>query len=293
MKHYRFRRSFSDDPTLSNRLFNLLEIVFPELNISEAAECARRLGASWEAASTPFMRFHDDVAITHVGVVEIPMQLMGELVTVGGIHGVCTHPLFRRRGYYRQVMEEVLDYCAQSYKTLVLTTSQPELYQPFGFRVVREHFFIAKYNTKGGVNGFRLLNTSNASDVILLNRLLATREPVSNILGIVKEKAVFCVNEGSSPLYYSEDLDVILCIEIEETTLKLFDLLGTRGCTLEDILKRIQQPIEVVEIYFSPDRLCADTQAFPHVLNGDSWLMVRGEFPPENEKFMLPRSSRC
>jgi len=110
MNQYRFKRSFSEDPTLSQRFFHLLETVFP--GVSRTVETARMLGAPWEAASTPFICFHDDVAIAHVGVLEIPMQLMRQTVTVGGIHAVCTHPEFRRRGYYCEVMEEVLDYCA-------------------------------------------------------------------------------------------------------------------------------------------------------------------------------------
>jgi GNAT superfamily N-acetyltransferase len=291
MNQYRFQHSFLEDPTLSSRLFNLVEVVFPE--IINPVEYARKLGASWEDASTPFVRFHEDIAITHVGVLEIPMELMGEMVTVAGVHGVSTHPEFRRRGYYREVMQEVLDYCDKRYKTQVLTTPQPEYYEPFGFRFVQEHMFISKCKTSGGTHGLRLLNTSNIDDVKLLHRLLETREPVSNIVGIVKEKAVFCVNEGTNPLYYAEDLDVILSIEIEETKLKLFDLLGTKICTLEAILARIPQPLTEVEIYFSPDRLDADVQAFPHRLNGDSFLMVRGEFAPEWQKFMIPRSTRC
>ncbi|MBW4446615.1 MAG: GNAT family N-acetyltransferase [Spirirestis rafaelensis WJT71-NPBG6] len=289
---YRFQRSFAED-AISDRLFNLLEIVFPEIRISDAAQVGRMLAASWESASTPFMRLHDDMAISHVGVLEIPMQLMGESIIAGGIHGVCTHPEFRRRGYYREIMQEVLDYCNSRYDTLVLTTAQPELYQPFGFRVVGEHIFIAKCNSLGGTDGFRLIDTSNTNDVKLLHRLLETREPVSNILGIVKEKAVFFVNEGRNPLYYAEDLDVIICMEIKDTQLHLFDVVGTRICTLAEILERINIRIQEVVIYFSPDRLNADVQALSHILDGDSLLMVRGNFAAEGEKFMLPRSARC
>jgi GNAT superfamily N-acetyltransferase len=291
MNQYRFRRSFTKDATLSDRLFNLLEVVFP--GISDVAERSRKLGASWETASVPFIRFHDHIAITHVGVVEIPMQLMGQDVVVGGIHGVCTHPKYRRRGYYREVMEEVLDYCNHRYNTLVLTTEQPELYKPFGFRFVGEHMFTAKCDSKGGTNGWRLLNITDNNDIQLLHTLLETRAPVSRILGIVKEKAVFCFNEGGNPLYYAEDLDAIAVMEIEDTKLKLFDLLATQICSLEAIVKRISQPIQEVEIYFTPDRLNAEVQAFPHILNGDYFLMVRGIFPVEGEKFMLPRSTRC
>lgn len=293
MKKYRFQRSFQSDPTLSRHLFNLLEIVFPGLGLSNAAEHAFKLGASWESASTPFMRFEGNIAVTHVGVLEIPMYLMGELVTVGGVHGVSTHPEFRRRGYYREVMEEVLDYCDRTCKTLVLTTSQPELYEPFGFRYVREHMFVAKCNKTGGTHGFRLLDTDNDNDIKLLNRLLETREPVSHILGVVKAKALFCVIESRNPLFYAEDLDILVCMNIEGSKLKLFDLVGTKVCSLQALVDRIPHPIEEVEIYFSPDRLNIEAQAFPHRLNGDDYLMVRGEFAPEKETFMLPRPARC
>ncbi|WP_460202662.1 GNAT family N-acetyltransferase [Scytonema sp. NUACC21] len=293
MNKYRFQRSFQSASTLSNQLFNLLEVVFPGYGISDAAEHGRKLGASWESASTPFMLFQDDIAVTHVGVLEIPMQLMGKYEIVGGVHGVATHPDFRRQGYYRQVMEEVLDYCYRRYNTLILTTSQPEIYEPFGFRYVTEHMFIAQCNTTGGHNGFRLLDTCNSNDVQLLNRLLEKREPVSHILGVVKEKAVFCIIEGSNPLYYAKDLDLLAAMTVEDTKLKLFDLVGTKVCPLKAILERIPQPIQQVEIYFSPDRLDVEVQAFPHRLNGDDHLMVRGKFTPEGQKFMLPRSTRC
>jgi GNAT superfamily N-acetyltransferase len=195
----RFQKSFSADPTLSSKMFDLVEVTFPGL--TSLAECARKLGASWEDASTPFILFHDDVAITHIGVLEIPMQIMGEMVTVGGIHGVCTREGFRRRGYYREVMNEVLEYCDQRYETLILTTLEPEFYLPFGFRVVPEHIFTVKCNSTGDTKGLRTLDFADVKDIALLHRLLETRMPVSNIVGVVKEKAVFCVDEGSYRLH--------------------------------------------------------------------------------------------
>lgn len=290
MNKYRFKRSFAEDSTLSKKLFHLLEAVFPGL--SNLAECGRQLGAPWETASTPFIRFHDDVAITHVGVLEIPMHIMGT-VTVGGVHAVCTLPEFRRRGYYREVMEEVLKYCDQHYETLVLTTLQPEFYLPFGFRIVEEHLFKIRCDSKGSGEGFRLLNITDNKDVKLLHRLLETRVPVSNIVGVVKEKPLFCVNEGSRPLYYAESLDLIACMEIKDTQLHLFDIVTTQICPLKEILARIPQLVEEAVIYFSPELLdVGNIQASPHKFD-ETVLMVRGEFAAEGEKFMLPRSGRC
>ncbi|MBD2346719.1 GNAT family N-acetyltransferase [Anabaena subtropica] len=290
MLQYRFKNSFADS-NLSDRLFDLVEVTFPGLN--ELVECGRKLGASWESASTPFIRFQDDVAITHVGVLEIPMEIMGQRVTVGGIHGVATRPEFRRKGYYREVMEEVMEYCDQIYETLVLTTPEPEYYLPFGFRVVEEYIFQVKCSSTGNIDGWRILDFSTSQDLALLHRLLETRAPVSHVVGVVNEKPVFFVNEGSRTMYYIEDLNLIACVEIEDEKLHIFDLVSTKIPVLTEILARISQPIVEVIIYFHPDLLeVENVQILPHKLE-ETVLMVRGKFAATGEKFMLPRSARC
>lgn len=291
MSQYRFKRSFADDSKVSEKLFELLEIVFP--GISNAAQQIKQLGVAWESASTPFINFHNNIAISHVGVLEIPMQIMNNTMTVGGIHAVATHPEFRRRGYYREVMEEVLRYCDQLYQTLVLTTSNPEYYTPFGFRIIPEYIFKTKCKAQIGTNGFRVLDITAHQDVELLHRLLETRSPVSHIIGIVKEKPLFCFNEGSRTLYYAADLDLISCMNIENSQLHIFDIVAPKIHPLTEILERIPQIIEEVFIYFSPELLdLADIQALPYQID-DGVLMVRGEFAAEGQKFMLPRSARC
>lgn len=290
--HYTWvQKSFAKDATLSQRLFDLLETTFP--GISQTAQSARNLGAAWESVSTPFLCFQDEQAIAHVGVLELPLWIRGQATTVGGIHGVCTHPQFRRRGYFRQCMTAALDYCACRYDTLVLTTAQPELYQPFGFRIVEEHAFIAHCTSSSYASRFRRLNLQAPGDRQILHRLLSEREAVSNILGVVKEKAVFCFNEGSHPLHYAEDLDLIVVMEVENTRLQLFDIVWKQPCRLADICDRISQPINEVVFYFSYDRLDVEAQPFPHVLDGDSYLMARGPFAVESQAFMLPYPARC
>ncbi|MBW4646649.1 MAG: GNAT family N-acetyltransferase [Goleter apudmare HA4340-LM2] len=291
MIQYRFKRSFSNDANLSYQLFNLLEVVFP--GISNAITQIQKLGITWEAASTPFIRFHDDKAVTHVGVLEIPMQIMNNTVTVGGIHAVATHPEFRRRGYYREVMEEVLRYCDQRYQTLLLTTSNPEFYTPFGFRIIPEHLFKIQCNSINDSNGFQVLNFAEHQHIRLLHRLLETRVPISNIVGVVNEKSLFCFNEGRNILHYAEDLDLITCMSIKNHQLHLFDLVTTQIYPLQEILSRIPQNITEVVIYFSPELLdVGDIEVLPYFFDGGV-LMVRGVFAAESEKFMLPRSARC
>ncbi len=43
---------------------------------------------------------------------------------------------------------------------------------------------------------------------------------------------------------------------------------------------------------FTPDQLDASLSPEPHVVDGDSWLMVRGEFPHRQNDLMLPSTAR-
>jgi len=284
--------SFSNDPALSERLFDLLDTVFPGLR--QAAQNARALGAPWESVSTPFIRFEQGRAVSHVGVIELSLVLLGQTVTAGSIHGVATHPDARRCGHFRRLMEEVLRYCASRYKTLILTTEHPEYFAPFGFRIVKEHLFTVRCDSAGGRDGFRLLDPRQASDLALLHRLLEARQAVSQVVGVVNEKAVFCFNEGSRPLHYAEDLDVIVCLELEERGLKLFDIVGPKIPPLARVLERIPQRLEEVAICFSADQLAVEAEATPYVLDhdGPSYLMVRSPFAAAGQTFTLPRSAR-
>ena len=245
-------------------MFHLLETCFP--GITQAEQESLALGSPWEKTSTPFVYFHEELAITHVGLLELPLVLMGHTVRVGGIHAVGTRPEFRRHGYYRQVMTEVLQYCASRYDTLLLTTGQPTLYEPFGFRVVQEHIFVASYPSHGGTQGFRPMQARTAIDLQILQRLLDRRAPISPLLGVVEEKAVFSFNARKLPLYYAADLDVIISLTLEGTRLTLFDIVGSQIPPLRAILQRLPQPIDHIVTYFSPDRLEADFRAVPHTL---------------------------
>lgn len=284
--------SFSKTPNLSRQVFDLLDVVFP--GVRRVAQQARTLGAAWESVSTPFIRFEDGRIVCHVGVIELSLVLLGQPVTVGSIHGVATHPQCRRRGYYREIMEEVLQYCDTRYETLVLTTEHPEYFESFGFRVVQEHFFRLQVETTGGSDGLPEIDLGDTKNVSLLHRLLETRELVSNIVGVVNEKAVFCFNEGSNPLHCMADLDTLLCLEMEGTQLKLFDVVGPQVPPLAALLERLPRGIDEICICFSPDRIAAGAEPVPYVFDhdGPTYLMVRGPFAAEGHAFSLPRSAR-
>jgi hypothetical protein len=267
-------------------------MVFPGLG--RAATRAERLGASWESVSTPFLHFEDGRLVSHIGVIETPLVLLGTPTTVASLHAVATHPEYRRRGYYRLLIEEVFDYCRGRYNTLVLTTENPEYYEPFGFRVLPEHVLTSSFSASPGEDGFRRLNTEDPDDVRTLNRLLESRTPVSHVVGVAPEKAVFFFNEGGKPLHYCPELETVLCMEVDGSKLRLFDVVAPRLPSAEQILKRMPDDISEVELNFASDRMAPGAKAARRVLDhdGPSYLMVRGPFAAEKEAFTLPRSAR-
>jgi len=286
------RYSYQDDPALLNGVFDLLDLVFPGLR--GVAVRAKALGAPWEAASTPFLAIENGQVLSHVGVIELQLVLLGRQTTVGTVHGVATHPHHRRRGHYRRVMEDLLRHCDRHYQSLILTTEHPEYFEGFDFRTVGEHRFTVDVESSGGTARFRMLDPDLRRDVDILHRLLEGRAPVSEVVGVVNEKAVFCFNEGRRPLPYADDLDLIACMELDGRCLHLYDLVAESIPPLPDILDSLGRPVDEVVTHFSPDRLGAEFDATPQLFDHDglSYLMARGPFAAEGVPFALPRSAR-
>ncbi|MBN1911620.1 MAG: hypothetical protein JW818_17900 [Pirellulales bacterium] len=117
---------------------------------------------------------------------------------------------------------------------------------------------------------------------------------MSRVVGVVDEKAVFFFNEGNRPLYYAEDLDVVICLELDGTRLKLFDVVGPHIPPMAVLLHRVVWPVEEVVVCFAADGLGVEATPTPYIFDhdGPSFLMVRGPFVAEGRPFSLPRSAR-
>lgn len=291
------RCSFDTDPQFTTDLFELLEIVFPGLG--RTAANARRLGATWESVSTPYVHFEDGKPVCHIGVIGLPLVLVGREIVVGSVHAVATHPAHRRRGHYGRLMDEVLRDTAGRYDTLVLTTESPEYYEPYGFRIIEEHAFRIRCDAAPAPARMRRLDLDAPGDIAVLQRLLATREPVSRVVGVVRESAIFCFNEGRRPLHYAEDLDAVVCMEPADAAqgtepVALFDIVAAKLPPWEALIARLPVPATEVVANFALDRFAPDAVAARRVLDhdGPSYLMVRGPFAAEGHAFTLPRSAR-
>ena len=283
------RHDYAQDRTLLSRVYELYEHPWP--GMGARAESARGWGMQWEV-STPFLVCDGDQVLSHVGVLEMNLVVAGRPMLVGGIHAVATHPGHRMRGHSRRLMEEALAWCDARYETLLLT-GEPVLYDRYGFRSVPEHRFAVNRRGSGG-QGLRLLNRKSAADGGLLLRLLDTRAPVSERLGIVRDRAIFLFDTANWPLHYAEELDAVIAYSAKEGVLRLYDVIAERMPTLDEVLARIPEPFERLEVYFAPDRIGGEGfTPEPHPLGIDDHLMIRGPWPVEGEHAMLPVPARC
>lgn len=250
--------------------------------------------------TTPFVASTEDWPVSQVSVMRFAMVLDGAQADVGCLHAVCTHSAHRRKGHYASAMRAALAFCDERYSAALLCTAQPELYAPFGFRVVDEHKGVSDVAPRLDRRPMRPLRLAEARDRAVFQRLASRRAPSSRKLGVIGPEAVFVVNELARPLVYAEELDASVSMEIAGDTLCLYDVVAAELPPLDEMLRRLPAPVRRVELFVCPDGLGLVVAAEPHVfVDGDdalggagaSRLMVRGPFP--EGPLMLPRPFRC
>jgi predicted N-acetyltransferase YhbS len=285
------RGDFSSDPTLSPALFRLLDQVFP--GIAGGAARLRGWGAAWEEVSTPFVhRDQQGEVLAHVGLIPLPLVMAGQDARSATVHAVACHPDQRRQGLYAGLMGELLAHAAERFDTLLLTTEHPEYFTPFGFRVMEE----CAFDLEPGGSGERLARTLDLDcpeDRAVAHRVLARREPVSKVLGVGPEQAVFLFNEARAGIRFVPELETLLCHEVDGDSLRLFDVAAPRLPSLDE-LRPWLPATRRLELAFSPDRLAPGTPPRPRLFehDGPSWLLVRGSWLAPGTPFTVPRSAR-
>jgi len=281
----RLRTSF-EKPSVFTEVFELLGEVFRNIGAQERA--ARALGLFWDECSTPFVVRDNGRVVAHVGVLEVPMIMNGERRIVGSVHAVATHPDARRRGFYRAIMNELLSWCDERFETLHLTTDHPEYFEPFGFRIVDEYHF------EGPVAGSRdIAKAVPLADRSRLADFLERRTAVSEVFGTY-DRDVFLFNEARRPVYFAEDLDVLLSFNIEGGCLKLWDIVGENVPPLQALVDRVPGTFSRVEVHFARDLVDTDSELTAVCdPRSEDVLMARGPYPAERREIKLAPPSRC
>jgi len=79
--------------------------------------------------------------VANASTIDVPLFLAGSSVKAMGIQSVATRPSYRHRGLSRDLLARALAWCDAQADLVLLHTSIPDFYIPFGFRAVQEHFF--------------------------------------------------------------------------------------------------------------------------------------------------------
>jgi predicted acetyltransferase len=98
--------NYSSNPKLFDSCLDLLNEAFP--GCKDFALKGIKYNACWNKISTPFILKEKEEIIAHAGVWPINFILNGKEHRSASIHGVCVKQSYRNRGYFQQLMQEVM-----------------------------------------------------------------------------------------------------------------------------------------------------------------------------------------
>ncbi|MFQ3546294.1 GNAT family N-acetyltransferase [Halobacillus rhizosphaerae] len=288
MKVLTFDTGYSHVDVQRERLYPLFEEVFG----IPAAEFRRFYDQGfWDHTYQPFTYLVDNLAISNVSCFDMPLIMEGKIYQSAGIQSFMTHPEYRDQGLMKSLFKLLLEHIDERYERSFLYTSNPELYTPYGFQTVTQHYFKTRYLHKPAQPlPLKKLDLAKDEDAKLVYRLLKENEPSSHQMTALTYRSAFYLNlmnsELASHLYYSSDLDILILFHVIEDCLEIYDCAGAHMPDLAQICDLIPVPFQEVHVFFTPDRLNHPFE--PEVFHRGSDLMVRGKFLKPLKPFMLP-----
>jgi hypothetical protein len=91
-------------------------------------------------------------------------------------------------------LDRALAWCDKQSDLVLLHTSIPDFYLPFGFRSVQEHFFVGKPPEAVGEACAYKLSWESQKDRDLLRDMLLKRSPLSSVASICGLPGMFVLN---------------------------------------------------------------------------------------------------
>ena len=238
---------------------------------------------------TPIARFDDDGAcIASLETTTLPLHLDGTAGAAFAIRSVAVAPAWRGRGLFRASMHDALDACARgSSIPILLYTSEPALYARFGFTSVPQHAFAGVAPAAVPAVPARRLLPSEPDDRALIDRVFATRTPVSDRCSVMGAASLFlsAIASEDIALAYAADLEAVIAYEIDDHTVTLVDIVAPEIPAIGEILGVLPQTRRALEVRFPPDKL--GCRLVPKA--DDNGLMSLGPLPAAmRHPFMLP-----
>ncbi len=275
------------NPRRRRQLYTLIDSAFPGL--AAKIDTARALGFDWDPVTTPFVHIEDDVIVSHVGVLDVPLRLDGAAVRVAGVHAVCTQADQRRRGHFRRAMEQALQYIDQRWDLAELHTGQPSVYEPFGFVVVPTVRWRAMRPARPVAPPPATIDP--VRDLPALIEALARRTPVSDVYAGMDDGWLFGIDAvlhrgDLSAVFALPQLGVFVAGQLDGQHFTLFDVVGPALPTWPDLAAQLPGT-GPIDLALCPDRFpeAHAQQAGP---SPDGQYMVRGRWPTPKLPLAVP-----
>jgi GNAT superfamily N-acetyltransferase len=202
-----------------------------------------------------------DTLAANLSAFALPLVVNGRQINAAAFQSGAVRPPWRGRGLYRDVTCKALEWCeSRQFEAIVLYTDKPLLYEPYGFRNLPRHRYCgAAPKPHSAGKPARELDPWNKTDLALLQKALKTRAPVSDVLAVSGNAAMFLINTQLDTEVRLSWLDaekaVIAWKAGEAGRFGLLDVVATEIPPLAVILGRLGEGPEQVDVFFSPDKL--------------------------------------
>lgn len=286
---------YSKDKALFEKCITFVDEIFP--GCKQFALKGMHYGAFWSDASIPFVIEDKGKIVAHVGVLPLTVVLNGNIHQTAAIHAVGVNPIDRGKGYFKQLMNEVMTYVKQHYETSFLMTQKPYLFKNYPYTtMLPEYDFLLKESGFSSKKGdLRDLNLDNSDDFALLNKLLSKRLPLSNQFSLTGKNAItlFILNSMHGKIGYSERLNTIILHQVIDNTLYLREIVSQNEQKLSDIIETIPESFNKVVLQFCLDRFLNENEYTAILARPENCVMVSPEFKFNGKYFRYPEIYSC
>jgi len=248
----------------------------------------------WDNAYTPFSFFDQGRVVASVCVYLLDVVLGGEKTRLAQVSGVGTSPKWRRQGLNRKLTEIGLSW-AKDKQDGIFLFADPEaapFYEACGFQPLPEFLERGPVPPAQLRPGARKLTVSDPRDLDTIFRHAEGRAPVSTVFGVLNSRlllfhTLYTLREDA---YEIGDLECVIFFARKNGVLSIFDIVGKRIPTLEEIYPYLaDRGDEVIEFHFSPDQLGAGPSQLVPLLGNHPF--TKGNFPIPQPVF--PFTSRA
>ncbi len=268
------QQDYFGDPAAFQALADLLQDVFG-IDIS----LQNRLGGP-DPSSMPFGYFDGaGRCIANFSAFAMPLVIDGRVVRAAGYQSGAVRPDYRGRGLYRDLMHRAFAWAdAEGFEAGILLTDKPDLYRAFGFQVLPQFRICGHLPQSGSIKvDARDLDLEKPADVQLIARILAHRQPVSQVFAVQRQAEMFLLNalfDAKIRISHLPALDAVIAWKIDGDTWHLLDIAARRIPFLSEIRAAMGVLPDRVDVFFPTDRLGWIGEAKP--FDGSCALMIRG-----------------